>query len=47
MRYRFVTCDVFTDRPFTVVDIPDSTWKGIRVEVGANEAVSCTQTVTK
>jgi hypothetical protein len=36
-----------TDRPFTVVDIPDSTWKGIRVEVGANEAVSCTQTVTK
>jgi prepilin-type N-terminal cleavage/methylation domain-containing protein len=36
-----------TDRPFTLVDIPDSTWKGIRVEVGANEAVSCIQTVAK
>ena len=37
-------------RAFQVVDIPgdeSSPWKGIRVRVAANEAVSCTQTVTR
>jgi hypothetical protein len=31
--------------PFTLVTIPSSTWKGIRVNVAANQAVACTQTV--
>jgi hypothetical protein len=38
------------DRPFQVVDIPgdeSSPWKGIKVRVAANEAVSCIQTVTR
>lgn len=37
-------------REFSVVDIPGgeaSGWKGIRVRVGANEAVSCIQTVAR
>ena len=33
------------DRQFDLVDIDDSPWNGIKVRVGANEAVSCTQTV--
>ncbi|HRE00947.1 MAG TPA: hypothetical protein PLV68_06580 [Ilumatobacteraceae bacterium] len=33
--------------PFTLVDIPGSGWKGIKVRVSANEAVSCTQAVTQ
>lgn len=37
-------------RAFTLVDIPgfeSSPWKGIRVRVAANEAVSCIQSVTR
>ena len=37
-------------RSFELVDIPgaeSSPWKGIKVRVAANEAVSCTQTVTR
>jgi hypothetical protein len=37
-------------RSFTLVDIPgfeSSPWKGIRVRVAANEAVSCVQAVTR
>jgi hypothetical protein len=34
-------------RTFTNVDIANTTWKGIRVRVAANEAVSCIQTVTR
>jgi hypothetical protein len=37
-------------RSFELVDIPGaetSPWKGIKVRVAANEAVSCTQTVTR
>ncbi len=36
-----------TNRPFTVVTIPNSTWTGIKVKVAANEAVSCVQTVNR
>ena len=36
------------DRPFTLIDIPEAgTWKGVRVQVSANEAVSCQLSVTK
>lgn len=36
------------NRDFEVVAIPDSNgWTGIKVRVGANEAVSCTQTVSQ
>ncbi len=34
------------DRDFELIDDPDSDWDKIRVRVAANEAVSCTQTVT-
>ena len=34
-------------RSFTVVPILDSVWTGIRVSVGANEAVSCVLSVTR
>ena len=35
-------------RSFTPVDIPDGgAWKGVRVRVAANEAVSCTLSVTR
>lgn len=37
-----------TDRAYTLVDVPGADpWKGIRVRVGANEAVSCIQTVSR
>lgn len=36
------------NRPVTIVDVPDSGgWQGIRVRVAANEAVSCTMTVSQ
>ncbi|MEM9514796.1 MAG: VWA domain-containing protein [Actinomycetota bacterium] len=35
------------DRSFELVDDPDSDWDLLRVDVAANEAVSCTQTVTR
>lgn len=36
------------NRPVTLVDVPDSGgWQGIQVQVSANEAVSCTMTVTQ
>ncbi len=36
------------NRAFTTVDIPDGgAWKGVRVRVAANEAVSCTLSVTR
>ena len=35
------------ERSVELVDIPDSPWKGIKVRVGANEAVSCIQAVTR
>ena len=36
------------NRPFTLIDIPDGgAWKGVRVKIAANEAVSCTLSVTK
>ena len=45
------TCRAGTaNRSFEVVDIPGaetSPWKGIKVRVAANEAVSCTQAVTR
>jgi hypothetical protein len=31
---------------FEVFSVPNSSWTGVRVKVGANEAVSCTQQVT-
>jgi len=35
------------DRPFELIDLPDTgAWKGIRVRIGANEAVSCRLSVT-
>ena len=35
-------------RSFTPIDIPDGgAWKGVRVRVAANEAVSCTLSVTR
>jgi hypothetical protein len=35
-------------RPFELIDIPDAgAWKGVRVRVAANEAVSCTLAVSK
>ncbi len=36
------------NRPFELVDIPDAgAWKGVRVRVAANEAVSCSLSVTR
>ena len=36
------------DRPFTVIDNPEGgIWKGVRVKVAANEAVSCALSVTR
>ncbi len=36
------------NRPFDLIDIPDAgAWKGIRVRVAANEAVSCSLSVTR
>lgn len=36
------------DRAFTLIDLEGtSTWKGVRVQVAANEAVSCTLTVNR
>ncbi len=34
-------------RSFTTIPIAGTTWTGVRVQVAANEAVSCTQTVTR
>jgi hypothetical protein len=34
-------------RTYTLVDIPNSNWKGISVKVAANEAVSCTLAVSR
>jgi hypothetical protein len=33
-------------RAFTLIDIPGTNWKGVRVNVAANEAVACTLTVS-
>jgi prepilin-type N-terminal cleavage/methylation domain-containing protein len=36
------------DRPFDLIDIPDAgAWKGVRVRVAANEAVSCSLSVIR
>jgi len=36
------------DRSFELIDLPESgEWKGVRVQVSANEAVSCTLSVTQ
>ena len=34
-------------KPITTFAIPGTLWTGVRVQVGANEAVSCVQTVSR
>jgi hypothetical protein len=35
------------DRPFQLIDLPDSDWTGVRLTVSSNEAVSCVMHVTR